>query len=122
MDIYVSRSKFKEMTLKISCQSIAEKGVAEGVRLGNKNYVITGSITGNGGYISVWGYEIVPPSLYRSSLRPLTYSEHNRAVGEGERKSGYDGMLIKVDGKKMVMVGESITFDPIKESTQLALF
>lgn len=120
-NITVSKEKFDEMIRKVSCQSICEKGQASGiVKVKDKNYVITGfASSGLTGYIQAWGNEIVSIDFYSGKLKPLEYGDHNN---DDKRPIGYNGMLIRAEGKKVVMIGESITFIPNKENQQLSLF
>ncbi len=124
MEKYVPRPKFEEMTDKISCSEISNKGCSAGsVYFNNEQYVITGAVsTGAGGTSAIWGNKIVPLEIYLGELKPLLYSEHNNEVDEGKRERGYDGMLIVNEGRKVVMTGPRITFRPIETEIQLTLY
>jgi hypothetical protein len=70
----------------------------------------------------VSAYEIIPLSSYGGSLTPLKYHDHNHECACRRREIGYNGMLIKCEGKDVVMIGDSVEFKPVNTEIQLSLF
>lgn len=117
MGIQVPKVKFEEMRSRICCAEIAQGYIPKTVFYGGTEYVVTGS--GRGG---VFVYRVVDLGRYIGTLKPLEYGRHFLAVDLGERARCYNGLLTKMNRRKLVIIGEEILFTESPEGTQTSLF
>ena len=120
----VPNPKFDEMIEKISCLKIVEGKNVPTVNFGGKTFVITSAAgTGTGfSWEYVEGYEVVPEQLYRGDLVPMKYQAHFNAVLDKLRPRSYNGLLLTVDDRPFVCIGERNRFEPGLEGQQIKLF
>ncbi|MCL4639022.1 MAG: hypothetical protein M5Z89_08535 [Olivibacter sp.] len=123
MEIAVPIVKFEELRNKACAKQITEGYVPHTVFYRGDEYVATGSSSKLGlGNTVVFAYKVMPLNEYNGALKPLEYSSHFLAVGQGERDRSYEGMLTRHAKRKLVFVGEQIRFTKSDEGIQSSLF
>jgi len=122
--ITVPIPKFKEIESKLSLSTIIDGYVTDYFMLENRKFAAVGAMgTGTGiGWAALFIYEIIPISIYKGSLCPMTYQEHFNDVDKGNRERRYNGMLISCERIQHVFIGEKITVKCSNSEKQLEIF
>lgn len=123
-ELWVPTAKYKEISKKISCGSIAEKETCQTFLWQNKEYVATGAVgTGTGiGWAEIEVYQVEELASYKGDLEPMGYAEHRTAVDLGHRERGYGGQLVKSGKRELVFLCQRFTVLELKVGHQLAMF
>lgn len=121
--IQLTQTIFNELESTFNLKLLSEESKAKGFKYKNVMYVVTASSSSSHlGTINLLASSAVPLEYYKGSLVPLEMDAHRDQVMLKMRERGYTGMIVFVEGKKMVMCDE-VEFIPIRESNkQLEFF
>ena len=124
-EIYVKTSKFLEMDSVFDLSDLSESGKLKGtVRINGKEYAVVNAVGFHGfdPWKSFGLIECVDLSSYDKELKPMKPSEHHFNVNEGKRDRGYNGQLVKLGKRNIVLTGEILVVYQKECEEQLQLF
>jgi hypothetical protein len=123
MEILISQMLLNSLAGMNACEQLANDNVLELFTFKNKTYVILVVVSSAAtGVSSVRANECVLSDYFEAQT--ATYNQHCLDVIDGKIERGYSNSNILFNHKKKqwVIIGETVTFLPLKEDKQLEFF
>lgn len=113
MDVVVPYSKLHEFCEVDNLSAISGGKNVTAVRFNGELYIPNGcGSSGAKGYLWCWAHRFIALDDYVGEIQAMEYDDHQAAISEGKRERGYENIIVRYNGSKVVMVGERISFIP----------
>jgi hypothetical protein len=121
MKNYISQNLLNSLASINAYSQLCGNNVLELYMSKNKTFIILGSVSnGNKGTVSLTAYECVLFNKFKG--KGISFAQYGFDVIDGKKEDIYSNIIFKHKKVDWVIIGEPISFLPIKESKQLDFF